>query len=294
MGGVVLSVDELGFPTQPMFVYVGGKSLDGRQHTYTFSSRCALCGAVAAHLGADDFHRWTQTHVPDLSNIGSLRVRVSSCGGSSRDRQVDFPVEVETTLTHDATERADARLVRTLFPPYGEVSYREAAARLLRGDACTSSPTWKPRLELCRELPVHVPSTTHLFTWASEPERSILCASVHHVLELVLLARCLQHRMLVRAATGVVPVDLGDYVLIEAVTCAILGRELFLPGPVVPWDQGGLNVGFDPRWRAAPAFVRFPEGVLRAACAEVRDRVLMPWTLLRSGGRQQEGTALFL
>lgn len=288
MGGVILSVDELGFPTQPMFVYVGGKSLDGRQHTYTFSSRCALCGAVAAHLGADDLHRWTQTHVPDLSNIDSLRVRVSSRGGSSRASQVDFPVEVETTLTHDATERADARLVRTLFPPSGEVSYREAAARLLRGDTCTSSPAWRTRLHLhlCRELPAHALSMTPLFTWATEPDRSILCAAVHHMLELALLARCLQHRMLVRAAIGVVPADPDDYVLIEAVTCATLGRELFLPGPVVPWDQGKLKMGFPPRWRAAPAFVRFPEGVLRAAYAEVRDRILWPWTLLRSGGRQ--------
>lgn len=285
MGGVVVPVDELGFPTQPMFAYVGSEGFDGRQHTFSFSTRCVLCGAEAVHLGAGDLHRWTQNHVPDLSKYDSLRARVSSCGGSSSPRHVDFPVEVGTTPTSDVTERADARNERILLPPFGEVNYRGAAARLLRGDAHTSSPTWSPRMRLCREIPVHGPSTTHLFSWAYEPERSVLCAAVHHMVELVLLARCLQHRMLVRATAGEVPVDLGDYVLIEAVTCAAFGRGLFLPGPVVPWSQGGLNVGsFHHRERAAPAFVRFPRGVLREAFAEVKDRALLPWTLLRSGG----------
>jgi hypothetical protein len=88
--------------------------------------------------------------------------------------------------------------------------------------------------------------------------------------------------MLVRAAVGEVPINLSDYVLVEAVTCASLGNELFLPGPVVPWDQGGLEVGsFEERQRAAPAFVRFPDRVLRAAFAEVRARFVMPWFVAR-------------
>lgn len=285
MGGVLVPVDELGFPTRPMSAYLGGEDPDGRRHTFTFSSSCALCGVEALHLDAEDLHRWTRTHVPDLSKSDSLRARMTSSGGSSLARQVAFSVEVETTRTHDVTEGADVRLGRIVFPPRGEVTYREAAARLLRGDACTTSPTWKPRLRLCRELPVHAPGTTDLFRWAGEPERSILLAAVPHLLDLMALARCLQHRMLVRVAAGVVPVDLDDYVIIEAVTCAALGRELFLPGPVVPWSQGGLNVGFWERTRAAPAFVRFPGEVLRTAFAEAEALSPVPRTLLRRGGR---------
>lgn len=197
-----------------------------------------------------------------------------------------FSADLLRSLTRDPQERSDAFLARVRLPAHGRVGEREAARRLRCGDFMPGPMLWRERLRLCR--PVQVPDhPTHAFEWASEPERSLLRAAVSHLYELSVLARYLQNRMMVRAAVGEVPVDVTDYVLIEAVTCAATGRALFLPGPAVPWDQGGLgDLGVDlmtDRRRYAPTYLALSPSSLRAAFAEVQQNCarLEPWRSMR-------------